>query len=48
MKQTKTITILVFCIAAISAVAATLGIFTGQGPGTYEYESIRGQIVIIK
>ncbi len=47
MKQTKTITILVFCIAAISAVAAAAGIFSGQGPGTYEYESIRGQIVTI-
>jgi hypothetical protein len=47
MKQTKTITILVFIIAAISAAAASVGIFSRQGPGTYEYLSIRGQIVTV-
>jgi len=47
MKQTKVISILVFCIAAISAVAAAIGIFSNQGPGSYQYESIRGQAVTI-
>lgn len=47
MKQMKIISILVFCITAISAVAATIGIFSNQGLGPYEYESIRGQIVTI-
>jgi len=47
MKHTKTITMLVFCIAAISAASAMVGIFSRQGPGTYEYESIRGQVITI-
>ncbi|MDD4239440.1 MAG: hypothetical protein PHT62_12930 [Desulfotomaculaceae bacterium] len=47
MKQTKTISILVFCIAAIAAAAAAIGIFSNQGPGPYGYESIRGQTITI-
>lgn len=47
MKQKKAISILVLCIAAISAVAAASGIFSVQGPGPYQYESIRGQTVTI-
>ncbi|HBC91336.1 MAG TPA: hypothetical protein DCZ10_00120, partial [Pelotomaculum sp.] len=47
MKQTKTISILVFCIAVIAAAAAAVGIFSHQGPGAYEYESIRGQTITI-
>ena len=47
MKQRKTITILVFCIAAIATVATTMGILSNQGPEQYEYESIRGENVTI-
>ncbi|MFX4262315.1 hypothetical protein ACOBQJ_08935 [Pelotomaculum propionicicum] len=47
MKQKSAVTILVFFIAAVSAAAAAVGIFSGHGPGTYEYLSIRGQIVTI-
>lgn len=47
MKQIKTISILVISIAAIAAAAAAIGIFSNQGPGPYEYESIRGQVVTI-
>lgn len=47
MKHTKTISILLFFITAVSAAAAAAGIFSNQGPGPYEYESIRGQVVTI-
>jgi hypothetical protein len=47
MKYGKPITILVICIAIISTVASSCGIFTSGGPGEYEYQSIRGIIVPI-
>ena len=34
-------------IAAASVICTTAGIFTHEGPGRYEYESIRGKTVII-
>jgi hypothetical protein len=47
MNRQNTVTVIVFLIALISAVAAGLGIFSDYGSGVYEYESIRGQIVEI-
>ena len=47
MKYKKTISILVFCIIVISLLTTTKGIFSDQGLGTYEYESIRGETVTI-
>ncbi|MCP5513848.1 MAG: hypothetical protein H7A26_00090 [Spirochaetales bacterium] len=47
MKYRKTITALVLVIAAASVICTTAGIFTHEGPGRYEYESIRGKTVII-
>ncbi len=47
LEHKRTITILVLCIAALAALAAALGIFSNQGPGVYEYQSIRGEIVKI-
>lgn len=47
MNQKNTISILVFFIMVMSLLATITGIFTNQGPGPYEYESIRGQIVNI-
>jgi hypothetical protein len=47
MKYRKPITILVICIAIISFIAASCGIFTKAGPGPYEYQSIRGASVPI-
>lgn len=47
MNQRKTISILVLCIVVVSAVAAIMGIVTDSGPGPYEYETIRGQMITI-
>lgn len=47
MKYRRPITILVICIAIISSIAASCGIFTKAGPGPYEYQSIRGVSVPI-
>jgi hypothetical protein len=47
MKHQKIITVLVFLIAVMATMATTLGIFSYQGPGPYEYESIRGEMVTI-
>ena len=47
MKNQKTVTILVLLITFASIVATSLGIFSNDGPGNYEYESIRGQSVKI-
>ena len=47
MKQKRAVTILVFCIVGMSAAASTIGIFSDQGPGNYEYKSIRGNTVLI-
>ena len=47
MKYKKTLSTLVFCIIILSIFAAALGIFSEQGPGSYEYESIRGETIKI-
>ncbi|MDQ7816479.1 MAG: hypothetical protein RDU14_05590 [Melioribacteraceae bacterium] len=47
MKNRKIITTLVLLIALASTIAASSGIFSNEGPGQYEYESIRGQKVMI-
>ncbi len=47
MKHTEIITILVVFIMIAAAVAAGTGIFSTDGPGPYEYETIRGQVVTI-
>jgi hypothetical protein len=47
MKNQKSITILTCSIVLLSAVAALTGIFSSGGPGSFEYESIRGETVQI-
>lgn len=47
MKNKKSITILVLLISAASIVAASVGIFSNEGPGNYEYTSIRGGDIIV-
>jgi hypothetical protein len=47
MKNSKTITILVFLTILLAAVAAAAGIFTHQGSGQYEFKTIHDQIVTI-
>ncbi|MEA3392804.1 MAG: hypothetical protein U9Q91_07470, partial [Candidatus Marinimicrobia bacterium] len=47
MKQKRTITVLVFLIIALSAITTSFGIFSNQGSGTFQYESIRGKTVEI-
>lgn len=47
MKQKNIITLLILFIVVLSALAAITGIITDEGPGPYEYESIRGRIVTI-
>ncbi len=47
MKHTEIITILVVFIMIAAAAAAGTGIFSTDGPGPYEYETIRGQVVTI-
>lgn len=47
MKYSKFISILVFCIAVTATLSTIIGIFSNHGSGTYEYESIRGQMVEI-
>lgn len=47
MKQKNIITILVFFIASASIITSILGIFTNEGSGSYDYESIRGENVVI-
>lgn len=47
MKHRKTITALVILIVLFSAVAASTGIFSGEGEGTYSYTSIRGETIPI-
>lgn len=47
MEQKKIITILVFLIAAAAITASSFGIFSDDGKGVYEYQSIRGEEVII-
>jgi hypothetical protein len=47
MKNKKPITILVLLIVAASFVSTFTGILSSEGPGKYEYESIRGEKIII-
>lgn len=47
MKGVRTVNILVYCIGILSLLATLFGIFSNQGPGPYEYETIRGQTVMI-
>lgn len=47
MKHKKIISILVFLITLFAAAAAITGIFSDEGPGNYEYESVRGKLVIL-
>lgn len=47
MKYLRTISILVLLIAALAGMATITGISNRLGPGPYEYESIRGQVVTI-
>lgn len=47
MKTKRSITILVILITLASIVATTNGIFTNDGPGQYEHESIRGEKINI-
>ncbi|MBE0431931.1 hypothetical protein IBX73_00545 [candidate division WOR-3 bacterium] len=47
MKHRTAIGILAFCVVAMAAIAAATGIVSKEGPGPYEYESIRGQTVVI-
>lgn len=47
MEVKKTTRFLVFLIVGLSTVATLSGIISNQGPGEYDYESIRGQSVKI-
>lgn len=47
MKNKTTISVLVFCIAVLAILASAAGIFSNQGDGLYEYQSIRGQSISI-
>ncbi|MDR9457858.1 MAG: hypothetical protein RI572_10670 [Salegentibacter sp.] len=47
MKHKQTITILGSLIAVLSAITSLLGIFSNDGSGPFQYESIRGRMVDI-
>lgn len=47
MENKRSISILVSLIAAAAATAASLGIFSEAGPGSYIHESVRGEMVTI-
>lgn len=47
MKYKNSLTILVMLIAAIAALTTSFGIFSKAGPGSFQYESIRGRTVQI-
>ena len=47
MKFRKPISLLVLCIAALSLIATTCGIFSKQGPGEHYFTSIHGQTITI-
>ncbi len=47
MKHEKTISVLVILMVVASVIATATGIFSSQGPGLYDYESIRGKIISI-
>jgi hypothetical protein len=47
MNYKKSISILVLCIAVLSLVATTCGIFTNQGVGEYKFTTLHGQTITI-
>src|SRR4051812_4375186 len=47
MKSRKTITTLALLIVVFSSIATTMGIFSKDGTGSYQYTSIRGKEVTI-
>lgn len=47
MKYRRIISLLVLCIAVLSLLAAAAGVFSDQGLGPYELETVRGQTVMI-
>lgn len=47
MKNSKIISVLVMCIAILSAVASAVGIFYTRGTGSYQYQSIRNETIRI-
>jgi len=47
MEQKRTITILVLLIVALSAITTLSGILSSSGPGSFQYETIRGKTVEI-
>ncbi|GAA0182709.1 hypothetical protein SH2C18_50390 [Clostridium sediminicola] len=47
MKSKKTISILVFGIAVLAFIATVKGIFSSGGGGSFEFQSIHGQTVLI-
>lgn len=47
MKNQKPISILVVCIAVLSAIASATGIFYTNGPGSYLFQSIRNETINI-
>lgn len=47
MKNKKSIITLIFLIGIMAVIASSMGIFSGGVPGSYEYESIRGETVVI-
>ncbi|TVQ86885.1 MAG: hypothetical protein EA393_11600 [Bacteroidetes bacterium] len=47
MKNKRTLTTLVIIIVITSAIASSTGILSKEGPGVYEYETIRGKTVEI-
>jgi hypothetical protein len=47
MEHKRTISILVLFIVVLSLAATTAGIFSNQGPGPFEHETVRGRTVVI-
>lgn len=47
MKYNKIISLLVVCIVILSIFASAIGIFSSGGPGAYEIQSFRGEIINI-
>ena len=47
MRQKNIISVLVLLVVIISAITTLFGVFSDNGTGIYEYESIRGQVVNI-
>lgn len=47
MKEKRTINILVTCIGIVAIIATSMGIFSDEGSGHYQYQSIRGKSITI-